>query len=110
MRNSGQSLPVAAGGCSLLAAERDAAFREAFLHLPRCCQRLIAQLIQDPPVPYAEISTTPDIPVSSIGPIRGRCLDRLRHYPAIAALINAETESARQDQPFCPTHARRPRQ
>jgi RNA polymerase sigma factor (sigma-70 family) len=82
----------------LLAAERDAAFREAFLHLPPCCQRLIAQLIQDPPVPYAEISTTLDIPVSSIGPIRGRCLDRLRRYPAIAALINAETETA-EEQP-----------
>jgi RNA polymerase sigma factor (sigma-70 family) len=78
----------------LLAAERDAALHEAFLHLPPCCQRLIALLIQDPPMPYAEISTRLDIPVGSIGPIRGRCLDRLRHYPAIAALINAEAESA----------------
>jgi DNA-directed RNA polymerase specialized sigma24 family protein len=77
-----------------LLAERDTALREAFLHLPPCCQRLIALLIQDPPMPYAEISTKLDIPVGSIGPIRGRCLDRLRRYPAIAALINAEAESA----------------
>jgi len=82
----------------LLAAERDAAFREAFLHLPPCCQRLIAMLIQDPPVPYAEISTTLGIPVSSIGPTRGRCLDKLRRHPAIAELIKADTESA--EEPF----------
>ena len=30
------------------------------------------------------------IPVGSIGPLRGRCLDRLRGDPAIAALINAD--------------------
>ena len=48
-------------------------------------------LIEDPPVPYAEISAKLGIPVGSIGPSRGRCLDRLRRYPAIAALINADT-------------------
>ena len=40
----------------LLAAERQAALREAFARLPLRCQRLIALLIEDPPVPYAEIS------------------------------------------------------
>jgi len=78
----------------VLVAERHAALREAFAHLPPCCQQLIAVLIEDPPVPYAEISARLGIPVGSIGPNRSRCLDRLRHYPAIAALINAETESA----------------
>ena len=78
----------------LLAAERNAALREAFLQLPPCDQQLIALLIQDPPVPYAEISARLGIPVGSIGPTRGRCLDRLRRHPAIAALITAETESA----------------
>jgi hypothetical protein len=33
----------------LLVAERNAALREAFAHLPPCCQRLIAMLIEDPP-------------------------------------------------------------
>jgi RNA polymerase sigma factor (sigma-70 family) len=75
----------------VLAAERHAALREALLHLPPRCQQLIAQLIEDPPVPYAEISAKLDIPVGSIGPSRGRCLERLRRYPAIAALINADT-------------------
>ena len=77
----------------VLVAGRHAALREAFAHLPPCCQQLIAVLIEDPPLPYTEISARLGIPVGSIGPNRGRCLDRLRRYPAIAALINAETES-----------------
>ena len=77
----------------VLVAECHAALREAFAHLPTGDQQLIALLIQDPPVPYAEISARLRIPVGSIGPTRGRCLDRLRRYPAIAALITAETES-----------------
>jgi hypothetical protein len=34
--------------------------------------------MSDPSVPYAEISATIGIPIGSIGPIRGRCLDKLR--------------------------------
>jgi RNA polymerase sigma factor (sigma-70 family) len=78
----------------VLVAERHAALREAFAHLPPCDQQLIALLIQDPPVLYAEISARLCIPVGSIGPTRGRCLDKLRRHPAIAALINDETENA----------------
>lgn len=78
----------------LLAAERHAALHEAFTRLPSRCQQLIAALIQDPPVPYAQISAQLGIPVGSIGPTRNRCLDKLRRDPAIAALINAEDESA----------------
>jgi len=74
----------------LLTAERHAVLREAFTHLPPRCQQLIALLIEDPPVPYAEISARLGIPVGSIGPCRGRCLDKLRRYPAVAALINIE--------------------
>ena len=77
----------------LLAAERRAALREAFTGLPPYCQRLLALLIQDPPLSYAEISARLGISIGSIGPIRSRCLDRLRRHPAIAALINAETHS-----------------
>jgi hypothetical protein len=52
-------------------------------------------LIQDPPVPYAEISAKLGIPIGSIGPFRDRCLDKLRRHPAIAALIHADIASAR---------------
>ena len=79
----------------LLTAERHAALREAFTRLPRCCQELINMLIQDPPVPYAQISASLSIPVGSIGPRRSRCLDKLRRDPVIAALINAEAASAK---------------
>jgi RNA polymerase sigma factor (sigma-70 family) len=74
----------------LLIAERHAALRDALSHLPPCCQQLIALLIEDPPVPYAQISARLGIPVGGIGPSRGRCLDRLRRDPAIAALIDAD--------------------
>jgi DNA-directed RNA polymerase specialized sigma24 family protein len=72
----------------VLAAEPHAALREAFTHLPAECQRLVAMLTADPPVPYAEISARLAMPVGSIGPTRSRCLDRMRRYPAIAELIN----------------------
>lgn len=73
----------------LLIAERHAALREAFTDLPPRCQRLIAMLIEGPPVPYAKISAQLGIPIGSIGPTRSRCLDKLRHHPAITALANA---------------------
>ena len=75
----------------LLASERHAALREAFGQLSPGCQQLLALLIHDPALPYAEISTRLGIPVGSIGPTRGRCLDKLRRHPAITALINADT-------------------
>jgi RNA polymerase sigma factor (sigma-70 family) len=72
----------------LLTAERHAALRAAFSDLPPRCQQLVRLLIQDPPVPYAEISARLGIPIGSIGPTRRRCLDKLRCHPAIAALIS----------------------
>jgi RNA polymerase sigma factor (sigma-70 family) len=81
----------------LLRAERHAALREAFADLPADSRQLIAMLMQDPPVPYAEISAKLGIPVGSIGPTRSRCLEKLRRHPAIAALINAEARSTAGD-------------
>ncbi len=54
-------------------------------------------------MPYAEISARLGIPVGSIGPSRSRCLDKLRRYPAIAALINAEARNAGVDVDVQPT-------
>jgi RNA polymerase sigma factor (sigma-70 family) len=73
----------------LLAAERQAALREAFAQLPPNGQQLISMLIADPPMPYADISAKLGIPVGSIGPNRSRYLDKMRRHPAIAALMNA---------------------
>jgi hypothetical protein len=78
-----------------LAAERDAVLREALARLPAYCQRLIALLCADPSVPYAEISTQLGIAVGNIGPYRGRCLEKLHHDPAIAALTRADSGTSR---------------
>ena len=78
----------------LLAAERYAMLLEAFTRLPPCCQQLIALLIEDPPVPYAQISAGLGIPLRSIAPSRGRCLDKLRRDPAIATLLDADADAA----------------
>jgi RNA polymerase sigma factor (sigma-70 family) len=79
----------------VLAAERQAALRQAFLDLPQRGQQLIALLIEDPPVPYAEISVRLGIPIGSIGPYRRRYLDQMRDHPAIAALAEAEAMAGR---------------
>ena len=87
------NLPAGQAGVAeqeLLEAERHAALREAFTHLPPDGQRLIALLIADPPPPYEEISVRLGIPIGSIGSNRSRCLAKMRRYPAIAALINSE--------------------
>ena len=74
-----------------LAAERHAALREAFSRLSPGCQRLLTLLIDDPPMPDAEIIARLGIPVGSIGPARRHCLDKLRRDPVIAALTGAGT-------------------
>jgi len=76
----------------LIAAERYAALREASEELPPGCQQLLALLIHDPALSYAEISARLGIPAGSIGPSRRHCLDKLRRHPAVTALINAGTE------------------
>ena len=62
----------------LLADERAEAVRDALSHLPEQSQRLLELLMADPPVPYTEISDELGLPIGSIGPTRGRCLEKLR--------------------------------
>jgi RNA polymerase sigma factor (sigma-70 family) len=81
----------------LLTAERHAALREALTQLPPRCQHLLVLLLEDPPLPYAQISATLGIPAGSIGPTRARCLNKLRRHPAIAALINTEAEITQRE-------------
>ena len=71
---------------SLLADERAQMVREALSCLPSRWQRLLALLMADPPVSYAEISDQLGLPVGSIGPTRNRCLARLREllHPSFA--------------------------
>ena len=70
---------------AILLTERNAALSAAFAELPPREQRLLSMLVADPPYSYAEISTTLQIPVGSIGPIRARCLERLRRSTGFRA-------------------------
>ena len=74
----------------ILVAERNAALQAAFAELPPRCQRLLSMLISDPPHSYAAIHAELGIPVGSIGPQRGRCLERLRRSDVLAALVEGE--------------------
>jgi RNA polymerase sigma factor (sigma-70 family) len=78
----------------VLTHERYAVARAAFAQLSPRCQLLLSLLTRDPPAPYSEISESLHMAVGSIGPNRARCLDRLRRCPALAALIEEETEYA----------------
>lgn len=62
----------------LLAAERADDVRTAIRKLPPHWQRLVHMLMADPPLSYVEISERLQLPTGSIGPTRGRCMNRLR--------------------------------
>ncbi len=62
----------------LVASERQAAVWAALPTLSPQCQRLLRTLMAEPPPTYEEISQALDMPIGSIGPTRGRCLEHLR--------------------------------
>lgn len=62
----------------LLRTERDAVLLDALRELPPRCQTLLRVLMADPPPRYEDVSAALDMPIGSIGPTRGRCLERLR--------------------------------
>jgi RNA polymerase sigma factor (sigma-70 family) len=70
---------------SLLAAERRAALRAGLDELPARHRELLMLLAAERP--YSEISRLLDIPVGSIGPTRGRALQRLRSTAAVQAYL-----------------------
>jgi RNA polymerase sigma factor (sigma-70 family) len=78
----------------LIEAERSAALRAALAELPDRCRQLLSVLISDPPPAYAEISAALGIAVGSIGPIRARCLDRLRRSPHLAGFLTDGAQEA----------------
>ena len=63
---------------SLLQAERAAWLWAAFERLPAGDQALLRLLAADPAPSYQEISAALEMPIGSIGPTRGRALERLR--------------------------------
>jgi RNA polymerase sigma factor (sigma-70 family) len=63
---------------ALLRDESMAELSHALNRMPDPCRRLLRVLMADPPPSYDEVSAALDMPVGSIGPTRGRCLNRLR--------------------------------
>jgi RNA polymerase sigma factor (sigma-70 family) len=51
---------------------------DALSRLPERCQKLLRIVATEPRPDYASISEELQMPVGSIGPTRGRCLDKLR--------------------------------
>jgi RNA polymerase sigma factor (sigma-70 family) len=47
--------------------------------LPERCQKLLRIVAMEPRPDYARIASELDMPIGSIGPTRGRCLDKLRN-------------------------------
>jgi len=80
----------------ILAAELNAALLGAFAGLPARCRQLLSMLLSDPPLSgdrvncYTEMSATLSVPIGSIGPQRGRCLERLRRSPYLATFSGHE--------------------
>ena len=64
---------------ALILDEQVKAIRMAAQQLSPRCQRLLGLLMSDDDLPYKEIAEQLDMPVGSIGPTRGRCLEHLRH-------------------------------
>jgi RNA polymerase sigma factor (sigma-70 family) len=59
--------------------ERHEELRVAMEHLDPRCRRLLRLLYFDPSIPsYADVAATLSMPIGSIGPLRARCLKKLR--------------------------------
>lgn len=70
----------------LLRRELGEAVLEALAELSERERTLLLLLSEDPPLTYKEISKRLGISVGSIGPTRGRALEKLRSSPALGAL------------------------
>jgi RNA polymerase sigma factor (sigma-70 family) len=63
----------------VMRSEERAEIRAAFDRLDDGCREIITVLVlADPPVPYEEASEILGRPIGSLGPTRGRCLEKLK--------------------------------
>jgi RNA polymerase sigma factor (sigma-70 family) len=89
----------------IITAEQNALLRAALAELPPRCRQLLSMLISDPPCSYAEISAVLGIRIGTIGPERGRCLERLRRSEFLAELSGDEIADAQVNVPGGEPHA-----
>lgn len=72
---------------ALFLSERDAALWRAFQALPARCRALLQVIVASPAPSYDELAASLGVPIGSIGPTRGRCLEQLRRHPEIAGIF-----------------------
>lgn len=77
----------------LLTEERDTALWRAFETLSAQCQSLLRLLVADPAPSYEEIGAALGMAVGSIGPMRGRCLARLREHVTAFGITASASDS-----------------
>lgn len=80
----------------LLKSERNAHLWHSIGQLSARCQALLRMLMADPPPNYEDVAEALDMPIGSIGPTRGRCLQRLR------PLIETETTTPNDSSEVMP--------
>ncbi len=89
-----QTVDVEDLDAALLRDERRSALLAAFAELSARDRALLALLVADPPVPYADISSRLGMPIGSIGPTRARVLARLRGSASLAAFDDRQVPAA----------------
>jgi RNA polymerase sigma factor (sigma-70 family) len=67
--------------------ERRDAVHAGLAALDARCLELLSLLSVDPPIPYEQIAESMAMPVASIGPTRGRCIDKLRRTKPLRVLL-----------------------
>jgi len=68
----------------VLLDDEAALVRECLDKLPDRCQKLLRIVAAGPRPNYTDVASTLGMPVGSIGPTRGRCLDKLRQELTLA--------------------------
>jgi RNA polymerase sigma factor (sigma-70 family) len=70
----------------IVAAERQVVLHRALSELPERQRRLMRVLTANPELSYEQVARQLSMPIGSIGPTRGRSLDRLRRCRRLQAL------------------------
>jgi RNA polymerase sigma factor (sigma-70 family) len=91
-----EDVELSAPDRGLLSGELHVALLSAVAALPVESRRLLALFMHDPPLSYKDISERLGIPIGTIGPTRGRLLERLRQSTSLAAFVaDSQTEERR---------------
>lgn len=77
----------------LISAEHGREVQQAIDELPPRCGELLRLLMVDPTPCYEDISAALGIPIGSIGPTRGRCLEKLKAIVAGSGIEAVGTHS-----------------